>query len=203
MRFLTTLLSVILFSTMAYAAPVQIKTDVKPSELRSAGDENASATIYAFTSLSCPHCSVYHANVLPEIYKSFVESGQAKVVFVDMPYDARSMMGTMLSRCIKPEQYEAYMSVAFKNQAVWMNSPAPRPIFTGYAKLVGMTDDEINQCLSDKSLQKHITSQRDNLANLYKVTGMPSTVVVKNGKNKKFVGTDTAVLIQNIEKELK
>lgn len=202
MRFILAFLSVFAFSTMLCAAPVQIKTDVKPEQLRVAGNETAPATIYVFTSLSCPHCSAYHANVLPALNQEVIQPGLAKVIFVDMPYDARSMMGTMLSRCVAPDQYNAFMSVVFQNQSMWMNSATPRPVLSGYAKLLGLTDNQISMCLSDKNLQKEIMKQRDNLSNLYGVRGMPSTVVVKNGRHKMFVGTDTAVLIDNIKKEL-
>ncbi len=202
MRLIAALLGGILLSLSVCAEPIPVRSDVLPTDLRVAGSDQAPATVYLFSSFSCPHCSAYHANVLPALYKAVIEPGMAKLVFVDMPYDSRSMMGTLLSRCVPVEQYDAFTSVVFQNQSMWQNSSAPRPVLTGYAKLVGMTDEQINRCLSDKELQKALVKQRDNLANLYGVRGMPTTVVVKNGKHKSFVGTDTDVLIENIKKEL-
>lgn len=202
MRFVFSFLTVFLCVTTVYAGNIQISDSLKPTDLRVVGSENAPASIYIFTSLSCPHCSAYHADVMPALQDEIVAPGLAKLILVDMPYDARSMMGTMLSRCVVPAQYDAFMTVVFENQPMWQNTSTPRPVLTGYAKLVGMTDEQINSCLADKNLQKEIMKQRDNLANLYGVRGMPSTVVVKNGKHKLLTGTDKEVMIANIKKEL-
>ncbi len=202
MRFIFAFLSVILCATTVCAGDIRIADSLKPTDLRVIGQENAPATLYIFTSLSCPHCSAYHADVMPALQDEIVQPGLAKLILVDMPYDARTMMGTMLSRCVVPTQYDAFVTVVFENQAMWQNSSTPRPVLTGYAKLVGMTDEQINRCLSDKSLQKEIMKQRDNLANLYGVRGMPSTVIVKNGKYKLLTGTDKEALIAAIKKEL-
>lgn len=201
MRFIA-FLGVLLCAWTVCAGSIQVSDSLKPTDLRVVGSENAPATIYVFTSLSCPHCSAYHADVMPALQDEIVTPGLAKLILVDMPYDARTMMGTMLSRCVVPAQYDAFLTVVFENQAMWQNTSTPRPVLTGYAKLVGMSDEQINQCLSDKSLQKEIMKQRDNLANLYGVRGMPSTVVVKNGKHKLLTGTDKTALIANIKKEL-
>ena len=155
MRFVT-FFAVLLCALNVCAGSVQVSDSLKPADLRVVGSENAPASIYIFTSLSCPHCAVYHADVIPALQDEIVAPGLAKLILVDMPYDARSMMGTMLSRCVTPAQYDAFLTVVFDNQSMWQNASTPRPILTGYAKLVGMSDEQINQCLADKNLQKEI-----------------------------------------------
>lgn len=199
MKTLITLVG-ILGATAALAAP--LREGLKPTDLRAFGDENAPAKIYLFTSFSCPHCSVYHDKVMPEMQAAFADTGKAELVIVDMAFDGRAMAATMLSRCLPPNAYEPFAATLFQNQEKWGYGPNARELITGYAKMLGMTEKDINTCLGDKSLQQKISTQRDNLARLYKVTGMPTTVVVKGGKHKSFIGTTTETILSGVKKEL-
>ncbi len=199
MKKLLTLI-VALYTATAMAAP--LKQGLKPMDLRSFGSENAPARIYVFTSLSCPHCSIYHQKVMPRIQSEFIDTNQAELVIVDMAFDGRAMAGTLLARCLPATAYAPFISTMFENQDKWGYGPNARQLITGYAKMLGMTDTDINTCLSDKALQQKIADQRDNLSQLYKVSGMPTTVLVKDGKHKSFVGTTTDVIIAGIKKGL-
>lgn len=194
--------AVAFFSCSVWASPA-LDSALKPTDLRQYGSENAGATLYLFSSLSCPHCSVFHEEITPVLLSEFVEKDKAKLVLVDMPFDPRSMTGTMLSRCLPVDQYEKFMDTMFQNQAMWMNAHNPRDLITGYAKLLGLTDQKINQCLADQKLNKTITSQRDNLSRLYNVRGMPSLVLVRAGKDPVLmIGSDKQVILDKLRTEL-
>ncbi len=172
---------------------------VRPSNLRTWGDLNAPVSVYVFSSLTCPHCAVFHADVMPELKKTFIDSGKAKLTYVDMPYDAKAMTGTLLARCIDPSLYESFMMVLFQNQNVWAYHEKPRTLMEGYAKVLGADTEKLKTCVSDYQLRKTITEQRNNLSTLYKVTGMPTVIVVKDGESHKIVGTDTKAIISNMQ----
>lgn len=186
-----------LFGLGTLQAKPTLNNNLKPEQLRVYGEGNP-VSLYVFTSYSCPHCTVFHKQVLPELM-AFVEQGQAKITMVEMPYDARAMTGTALARCLPPKEYEAFSKAMFDNQRVWSQSANPKPIITGYAKVLGMSDGQINSCLTNKALLKKITEQRDNLSNLYGVTGMPTVVAVHGGKKQTFVGTDTSEILSGLE----
>lgn len=190
------------FSCAVWANPV-LDPSLQSTDLRQYGNASAGTTLYLFSSLSCPHCSVFHEEITPVLLSEFVEKDKARLVLVDMPFDPRSMTGAMLSRCLPVDQYEKFMDTMFQNQTMWMNAHNPRDLITGYAKLLGMTDQKINQCLADQKLNKAITSQRDNLARLYNVRGMPSLVLVQSGKNPVLmVGSDKKVILDKLKTEL-
>lgn len=173
-----------------------------PLDLRTYGSDKAPVTFYVFSSLSCPHCSVFHEQIFPALMKEYVDTGKAKIVWVDMPYDARAMTGTMLARCMDADDYNKFSTVMYENQKTWGTSNNPKPIITGYAKLLGMTDDQINACLSNRDLQIKVTQQRDNLSNLYGVRGMPSLVIVKNSQSKLLVGSDKPKILKDVKEYL-
>ncbi len=190
-----------LISKMVLAA--SLPSDLKPNELRVYGDKNNATTIYTFSSLTCPHCSAYHKKIMPLYLENYVDTNKAKLVYVEMPYDTVAMTGTMLSRCIAPDQHEAFMDTMFSTQAEWAYSPDARRIMSNYMVELGASTDSVNECLANNELRKEILAQRTNLAKLYNVKAMPTTVVVKNGEILKLQGTDAKALIKDIDAFLK
>lgn len=183
------------------ALAADLSAHIKPTDLRTYGTDNK-ATLYVFSSLTCPHCAIFHKEIMPILQSEYVDKGKAKLVYVEMPYDPKSMTGSMISRCIASEKYEQFMDVMFENQATWMNSDKARDIMTGYAKLLGMPEKNIDSCLQDVELRKTILAQRTNLSTAYGVQGMPSIVVVKGGKSKLFSGTDKEAILTGINQNL-
>jgi protein-disulfide isomerase len=189
----------ILFGIFTVQA-ANLDANLKPSQLRIYGSEKP-VKAYVFTSFSCPHCTVFHKNILPEM-KKMVDDGKIQIVMVEMPYDARAMTGTALARCLPPKHYDKFTETMFDNQQTWSSSKNPKPIITGYAKLLGMSDGQINSCLSNKKLLETITDQRNNLSNMYGVEGMPSVVLVSDKGRKLLVGTDKKAILSEIQKKI-
>ena len=98
---------------------------------------------------------------------------------------------------------DKFSEAMFDNQQTWSLSKNPKAIITGYASLLGMSENQINACLSDKALMKTVTQQRNNLADMYGVTGMPSVVVVSDSARKLLVGTDKDEILSEIRKRIK
>lgn len=181
----------------------KLPSDIKQTDLRVYGDKQNPAIIYVFSSLTCPHCSVFHREVMPKLQSEYVDKNKAKLVYVEMPYDSMAMTGFTISRCISPDKYEAFMDVMFENQMLWSNAEKPREIMTRFATMLGgMTNNDVNICLANEELKKTIIRQRTNLAQLYDVTGMPTVVVVKNNKTDKIAGADERAILKLLDERL-
>ena len=71
------------------------------------GDKNAPITIIEYASLSCSHCADFHINRLPNLIEEFVDTGKAKIVFRDFPFNYPALLGSMVLRCVpKDIRYE-------------------------------------------------------------------------------------------------
>ncbi len=175
--------------------------EVEPMLLRSFGQDNA-ALIYVFTSASCPHCAFFHDQIMPLLKKEFVQTGRAQIKVVDMPYDARAFQAMQLARCMDETVYARFMDQVYANQAVWGYGQNPETVLKAYAVDAGMSQEASDVCLADKALTARIKEQRDNLADLYRVRGMPTTVVVADGKSASFAGTETKEILDGIAKML-
>ena len=85
------------------------------------GDKNAPVTIIEYASLSCSHCADFHLNTLPTLKKEFVDTGKAKIVFRDFPFNFPALLGSMLLRCIPQDIREQYTEALYLMQSSWVN----------------------------------------------------------------------------------
>ena len=83
------------------------------------GDPNAPVTIVEYASLTCPHCATFHNSALPDIKADYVDTGIAKVILREFPFDPAALAGFMLARCVPEERREPRISVLFQQQQSW------------------------------------------------------------------------------------
>ena len=184
-------LAIVLMSCAAVAEPVDTE------KLRTIGADN-STLIYVFSSPSCPHCAAYHTDVLPALKKEVAEAGLAQIKLVEMPGDPRALKAAVLGRCMTDAQYAPYMTSVYKNQAYWLSGKDPDEMLRGYATLAGLDKAGQDRCLTNKKIADHLLQQGDNLANVYQIRALPTTVVVQGAQTNTFVGADPAILSQII-----
>ncbi len=179
-------------------AAADLAPGLQPNDLRTFGNPETQTAVYVFSSFTCPHCAVFHQTIMPVLKTDYVDKGLVKVVSVDMPFDPKAMTGTMIARCVAPSNYEGFVNAMYQNQSFWSRMPNARDLMMNYAKLLGEPEREINKCIANKDLQKTVSAQRDNLARMYKVRGMPTVVAVKNGQTKTWVGTDKEIILNEL-----
>lgn len=179
-----------------------IVPDLTPKDLRIFGNKNNPKTIYVFSSLSCSHCAVFHQNIWKELLEKFIKTDQAKLVYVDMPYDSRAITGAVYARCIDPQNYEAFMEKMFAHQKDLMYSEKPRQLIAEFAGVNQENEGKIETCVADEALRKTIIQQRNNLSDLYVVRATPTIVVVNRQAPERIIGTDKAVILRDVQKKL-
>ena len=189
MRFLTVLLCLILsFNVLA--------KDMM--DLRTFGSK-AGATLYLFTSPSCPHCGTFHKEIFPDIMSRYVKTNKAELVIVDMPYDWLAMKASMLMRCLPEEKSTQMMNWLYENQSEWSLGSSDVALKRYARKTMGMTGKKVEACLQNEALFRSISDQRDQLSKMYDVHGWP-TIVVRNGNIvEKYSGTDKRAILDGLE----
>ncbi len=173
----------------ANAAEGNAQKNTKTSP-RTLGDENAPVKMFVFSSLTCGHCAGFHTNVLTQVEEEYVNTGKVFFTYVDFPFDNRALAGAMLARCVPAENYFAFLNVLFENQQNWAFKPNAQEVVSSYASLQGMSKGDVRACLSDKTLQQMIIQNRDKYAKQYKISGTPTTVIVKGDDTEVVVGAD-------------
>jgi protein-disulfide isomerase len=137
------------------------------------GNADAPVTIVEYASMTCPHCATFHANTLPVIKERYVDTGKARVVFREFPFDPRAEAGFMLARCSDDKYFadgrRAVQAAAHlgRRRECPRCAAADRPpggFFTG----------EVRGVLDDQKLLDDIRAVRQRGANDFKVESTPT-----------------------------
>ncbi|GGD08359.1 DsbA family protein [Aureimonas glaciei] len=126
------------------------------------GDPAAPVTIVEYASMTCSHCADFHVNTLPTIKKDLIDTGKAKLILREFPFDPRAVAAFMLARCAPDDKRTAMIDVLFNQQDQWARAENASQALLGIAKLAGFTQESFAACLNDKALQQKVidTQQR-------------------------------------------
>ncbi|WP_448205909.1 DsbA family protein [Azospirillum sp. sgz302134] len=141
------------------------------------GDPKAPVTILDYSSMTCPHCAAFHTETLPKLKEQYIDTGKAKLVFRDFPFDQAALRASMLARCAPPERYYPLLEVLFKSQAQWSRAADPAKALAQYGKLAGMSQATIDACMANTALADGILQSRLTGQDKYKVEATPTFVL--------------------------
>ncbi len=160
------------------------------------GKADAPVTIEEFASLTCGHCAAFHTNVLPKLKAKYIDTGQVKLIYRDFPLNELAVGAAMFGRCGGEAKREAIVSALFKTQDTWMG-PKAKPVeeMVKLGKQFGLTQADVETCLSNEIQFAAIVAQRDAFDAKHKIEGTPTFVI--NGKkmdgNSDWQGFDKAL----------
>jgi len=141
------------------------------------GDPKAPVTIIEYSSLTCPHCARFHTETLPKIKQTYIDTGKAKLIFRDFPFDQWALRASMLTRCAPPERYFPLLDVLFKSQAQWSTAKDPAAALTQIGKLAGVSENTIKACWADQKLADGILNIRLEAQNRDKIESTPTFIL--------------------------
>jgi protein-disulfide isomerase len=170
-----------LFLLTVVAIPAQadiVPTKVALSEM-SLGKKDAPVVIYAFESLTCPHCRAFQQTTYKELKKKYIETGKVRFVFKDFPLNGQAFYGAVVARCLGPKRYVGMVETLFENQDKWGFKGGDDFFKTlgQFARLAGMTDADFKKCIGDKKLLAGIQAEQKVATEKYKVDSTPTFII--------------------------
>ena len=111
------------------------------------GRDDAPVTIIEYASLTCPHCGLFHREVMQQVKEEYIDTGKVRWIFREFPFDQFATAGFMLARCAEPEKYFGFIEVLFAEQDDWMEDPNEG--LRAIARRGGFTNEEIDACIQD------------------------------------------------------
>ncbi|MDW7553813.1 MULTISPECIES: DsbA family protein [Azospirillum] len=141
------------------------------------GNPNAPVTILDYSSMTCPHCAAFHTETLPKIKEAYIDTGKAKLIFRDFPFDQTALRASMLARCAPAERYYPLLDVLFKSQGQWSRAADPVKALAQLGKLAGMSEQTISACMANQALENGILQSRLVGQDKYKVEATPTFVL--------------------------
>lgn len=176
------------FAAQKAGAQAPLKPDVNVEALMKQGElpdivmgkEDAPYTIVEYSSMTCPHCANFHTDVLPELKKKYIDTGIAKYIIREFPFDNVAAAAFMLARCVDDSKYFDFVDLLYANQEEWAFGGDPLPALQKFSKQAGFTEARFNECLRDEKLLKHVEWVRDRGHSEFGVRATPTFFI--NGK---------------------
>jgi len=163
------------------------------------GSDNAPVTVIEYASMTCPHCAHFSETTFPELKKRYIDTGKARYIFREFPFDKLAAAAFMLARCASKdggsEKYMAVIETLFAKQNEWVVQDDAAPRLLNIAKQLGFSDESFKACLTNQQVLNGIEQVRNRGVEKLGVNSTPTFFV--NGK--KVVGD---VPIETLAKEI-
>lgn len=156
----------------SFAAPAMAQTSPEAARLelgrvtaedRVLGRADAPVTVVEYASFMCPHCATWHLAVLPEFKARFIDTGQVKLVFRDLPTPPSelSIPAAVLARCAAPEAYFEVADALMSGQGAVRAGGDPNAWAQAAANKAGRSIPEIQACMSDGAARTQMAAGID------------------------------------------
>jgi len=122
------------------------------------GNADAPVTILEYASMTCTHCRDFHTESYPAIKKDYLDTGKAKLIIREFPFDPRAVAAFMLARCAGDERRTAMVDVLFDQQGEWAAAENASVALLKIAQLAGMSQDQFKACLQNTELQSKVVA---------------------------------------------
>ena len=144
------------------------------------GKDDAKVTIIEYASMTCPHCRQFHEATLPEITKKYLDTGKARLILREFPFDPRAAAAFMLARCSAQDKHYAMISVLFQQQDVWARADDAQAALLQIARLAGFSQESFTACLTNQKLLDDVNAVRERGTKEFGVESTPTFFI--NGK---------------------
>jgi len=155
------------------------------------GSESAPVTIVEFGDYQCEACYHWFHNTRSTLIDNYIETGKAKLVFVDLPFLGRdSPKAAQASYCAEDQgKYWEYHTILYTFQDGPPDSGwADRDRLNSFAFSLDMDIDEFNDCMDSSKYKIRVKANYDEAVK----NGVQSTptfiIISQDGMTKKFSG---------------
>ena len=156
------------------------------------GSESAPITIVKFGDYQCEACYHWFHNTRSTLIDNYIETGKAKLVFMDLPFLGRdSITAAQASYCAEDqEKYWEYHTMLYTFQEIeaYDSGWADRDRLNAFASSLDMNMDEFNECMDSSKYKNRVKANFDESVR----NGVQSTptfiLISQDGKLEMFAG---------------
>jgi len=149
---------------------------------------NKLVTVKVFSSLTCPHCASFHDKIFDSLEKDFINKGLVKFEHKGFPLDLAALNAEKILRCKSTSEINLqFLSEIYKKQNKWAVGSDINIINDSIKKIgknFGLKDNEMDECIKNKSLEDKILNDRIEYQKKYKINSTPTIFI----NEKKYEG---------------
>ena len=115
---------------------------------RSIGRADAPVTVVEYASFACNHCADWHRFVYPAFKARFIDTGQVRLVFRNLPTlpEEMSLPGAALARCAAPERFFDVASALMLGQDAVFHGGTREAWYDPAIAVSGRTQAQLEAC---------------------------------------------------------
>ena len=145
------------------------------------GNENAKVTVKVFSSLTCPHCANFHKDIFYNLKKNFIDKGLVKFEHHSFPLDLAALNAEIIVKChVDKKNRLEVLNKMYEKQKIWAVGSDINKINDSLKKIgteVDLTQQEMDKCLKNDSLQDEILNIRIKAQKKYKIESTPTIFI--------------------------
>jgi protein-disulfide isomerase len=154
------------------------------------GNPDAPITILDFSDFQCPNCGRYVKNTEPILNKTYIQTGNASLVYKYFPVVGFDSMNPALAGQCTQEQakFWQFHQVLFANQKPIDSGWVSKDNLKNFASQIsGLDFQKFSECLDSERYKDHINKDLE-MAKKFQLRATPSFIIVNND------GTDPEIL---------
>ena len=168
-------LFVIIFSTNAEGKVLSI------------GNPDAKVVVKVFSSLTCPHCANFHAEIFDNLKDDFIDKGLVRFEHHPFPLDLAALNAEIIVRChVDSTKKFELLGKIYEKQKLWAVGSDINKINDSIKKIgleSNLNNKDMDDCLKDENKQDEILNQRIDAQKKYEIGSTP-TILINEKKYK-------------------
>lgn len=141
------------------------------------GTPDSSVIMVEYSSLSCPHCKVYHHEVFNVLDDKYFVDGKVQYILRDFPLNTAALQASKLSHCASSERYYDFINTFFEWQDKWAYNREYADTLKKIAKLGGFSDQDYDKCIANKELEDFILKRAMDATTILGVNSTPTVFI--------------------------
>ena len=147
------------------AAPTAASAQTAPPAVTSAdrvlGRADAPVTVIEYASFVCSHCAHWHTTVLPSFKTRYIDTGQVRLVFRNLPTSPAQVAARAagIARCAVPARFFDVASSFMTGQAAIIDGAPLADWYAAGVAASGRSQAEVDACLADPATLNGIRAE--------------------------------------------
>ncbi|GAA0537725.1 protein-disulfide isomerase [Rhizomicrobium palustre] len=172
-----------MMAALAFLASASAALALEPvfPDDRSMGDPKAPVQVIEYAAPACPHCARFAATVMPDLKKTFIDTGKVHYVLRIFPISQIDGAVAGMAQCMPKTRYFEFLDLAFKRQDLWDPDGYQIPdIHAGLlelGKLAGLSEAQVDSCIADEKEYERVNRIAAHGEKTYGIKGVPTLIV--------------------------
>lgn len=144
------------------------------------GNPDAPVQVIEYASYTCPYCASFHANQYQQLKENYIDTDQIGFTYREVYFDQPGLWASMVARCGGEDRFFGITNVLYETQQNWARQEDGAAIAASLrqiGKIAGITDAELDACMSDGDTAQELMAWYRSNAELDNVTSTPTFII--------------------------